>query len=234
MKGIALPESFHNRRLTFVHESDFATVDAGYTTGGTVAAANALNGEATLTTGTTANNEAFVATKKNLLLSPGRPIVFTARVKHADASPDTSAIAVGISDQAGAGLIQNGGLAIKSGGMYGAMFVKYTGSKYWSCVTSAGAAGTTVQTAVLNLVDRNNLSKKEFKPSGSYQTLEIEVIPTYGMFEIAYSIDGVVVAKHGAIDITNATLMAAVLFAKTTTTDAQVLTADYWQIAQKR
>lgn len=229
MQGLLMPDSVLLQTHGF--EDDFHATLSGFTNSGTVAHVGEAGGVITLTTGTTANNEAFRhETAKTFLLAAGKPLRFRARVSFVDASTTTGALFVGISSEAGAALVANGGAAMKAGAQTTLGFAKFTGQSTWTCYSKVNA---TDQSDVLSEANKGNLSGRA-QTLGSYQVLGIDFLPDSPTTALAtYTIDDIEVCKH-RISLASAAIAAPILFVKTTTTDAQVLRADLWSAFQNR
>lgn len=210
------------------------SAESQWEVGGNASVQDARNGILSLATPATANAEAWARSAvQSFKFHAGKPFVFQAAVQFTDGNVDDMVLAVGVTDQAGAALIQNGGAAIKSGDLDGALFLKFKDETFWRCFSSVDQAQ---QNTALNATDKNNLTRTLQVASGSgYKVLTIEGFPLADQYQIAFSIDDQLVAKHDAIDISGGTEeMNVVFFAKSGGSHAQTLKVDWVHAFQKR
>lgn len=209
-----------------------STIESEWVSSGTVVIGDTPNGEVSLTTTAANNAEAYIhRANKTLAYQAGKGLYFESAVSFVDDNPNDGAVAVGLVDLPGSGLIQNGGLAVRSGDLTAAMFVKFKGVDYWSVITSVDDRQ---QITHLNDTDRNNLTLVKKAPTLGMQQLSIEFLPVHSGHEVVFRIDGETVAKHNSIRLADAEAMTAALFVKAGSADAQTLTADYLHFYQKR
>lgn len=229
MQGLNTAEN--NLRLTHGIVDDFDGSLAGWTDSGTVAVQDEAGGVIKLTTGTTAEDEAFRhRTKKSFLLGLTKPLRFIGTIKFTDASTTTGAVALGLSSVAGAAMIADGGLSVKAGSQTTLALVKLTGETEWRCFTQVG---TTILNDILSSSNKNNVLGQSIGPDGTQQELTIEVVTNASDAVVAYSIDGEIVCRH-RISLSGAALATPVAFVKTTNTTAQSAYSDYIDCQQKR
>lgn len=212
----------------------YATTDGLWDHMGSIDGSDAVKGIRVITTGGSADDEAWMRSRQQVFkFQSGKPFHFQACVQFTEANTDDGVLAIGLTDQAGAALIQDGGLAIKSGNLDGALFLKFNGETFWRAFSSVD---TDSQNTALNATDKNNLTRTaQTAGSSAYQVLEIEGFPLNDQYQIVYSIDGVEVARHIAIDISGGTEeMNVVFFVKAGGANAETLNVDYTQTYQKR
>lgn len=111
-----------------------------------------LNGLLTLATGTTANDEAWVATtRKNWIVTASCAMVFETRINYQEANTNNAAIFCGMTDSFASGLMAAGGASLKSSftgfGIY--KIAGVSGTQYWRTVSSV----TTTQTTNLSVTN---------------------------------------------------------------------------------
>ncbi|TWT58893.1 hypothetical protein KOR42_22800 [Thalassoglobus neptunius] len=236
MEGLTLPDSFTARRLTKLYEEDFSKFNADhYDTDGTVAAPDSADGGVSIATAATDNDPAFLALKPELFkFVDGKPFLFESCISFTDANSNDDALAIGLVDGNAAGLIADGGAALRAGNIDGCLFVKYKDQSYWTVVTSRGAAGVRQSDALIES-NKNNLAGAVQTANGANKVvLGIHGFSRGAYFDVAYTINGVVVCKHFNVDIASATEMQPTLYHKAGSTNIQTLYAFWQQGAQKR
>ena len=216
----------------------YTTVHNGWTTtasdSGSITANDAAGGTITLnpSDGTVGDNDEtyLKRTQETFLMASGKPIWIGARMKFTEANTDDANIWFGVKDALAANsLVDNGaGMATSFSG-FG--FFKQDGQTLWSIIVSLSTTQTIVQ-----LSKANTLTKLDYTAgSTAFQRLECEFRPQqYGLADICFFIDGVLVYKVNNFDYTNATEMQAGFGVKNGDTNAEAPVIDYAYGYQQR
>ncbi|MEQ8788872.1 MAG: hypothetical protein RIC55_21350 [Pirellulaceae bacterium] len=187
-----------------------------------------------IATGSTDNDEAYVATIGELFrFAPDKPIEFEARIKFVEANTDDANVLVGLMDAPGADSLLDDGGGPKSS-YSGAVIYEVDGGTNWTVESSLGGAQTTTLTD---------------QPAGgaAFHTLRIVVQPVGpDRVEVTFFIDPLGGSnfaqcrdaegrpvKH-VVALGSPTEMAVVLGAKAGGANAETLLVDYVSCSQLR
>jgi hypothetical protein len=188
--------------------------------GGTQAVIDGAGGIASLATGATINDEAYISTVvEGWLFAADKAVTLQARVKLTEVATSKANIVCGFSDTVGANTILDAGAPLAS--YDGALFFKAKDTLVW--LTETSNAGTQVTTA----------SAGTFT-SATWTVLKIEYDPNDDTTaKVRFFIDGVGVATH---DLTIAGLqeMHVVVGVKAGSGAAETLLVDYVKVEADR
>lgn len=236
-KSLTIPDEALVRRHSFFIDDDFEEFVTGdrwsslaADTGSSVAAADEPNGEVTLTTGATDNNEAAVSTTKKVFkFAENKPHELEALLDYAEAATDDANVFVGFIDAAAANTMVDNG-AGPAASFDGAGFYKIDGGANWNIVVSDDATQTKVE-----LTAANSLDKLAKTAGGSaQQRLAIQVAPKSSTkADVMFFINDALVYK-----ITDWVFGTAAMFArayiKAGGATSEVLNLDRFYAAKKR
>lgn len=200
----------------------------------TVAHSDAANGILVLTNSNTDNNECSVFTTTECFLFAADATIFgEVRLQFTELTGGASNVAFGFGDTMGAANFIADAGALTSGhavsGASSAVIYKADGDTVWKCACE------------VNDTDINNTASLQTAGGASYQRLGIEARPVTGTeYEITYFLNGYPLTdannrpiKH-LLNYASATEMNFGVYAKTGTTEQQVVLVDYLYAAQKR
>jgi hypothetical protein len=217
----------------------FATGQAGWTslaadTTSTVAHSDAAGGILVLTNSNTDNNECSIfTTTEPFLFGADRTIFAEVRLQFTELTGGASNVAFGFGDTMGAAnfIADNGAQTVGHAvsGASSAVIYKIDGGTVWRAA------------AEVNDADINDTVSVQTAGGASYQRLGIEVrAVTSTEMEVTYFLNGYALTdsnnrpiKH-TVTYTSATEMNFGVYAKTGTTEEQVVNVDYLYAAMKR
>ncbi len=181
------------------------------------------------------NDEVYIHTAEVFLFASGAPLIAEAYIKFIEANTDDANILFGLMDGIAANhLLDNGGGPAAS--YAGAVFFKVDGSTYWQAESSDGATQkTTLLDGTQPVMQGSNATGEAQTAGGAWQRLTIDWRPkSSSRADVAYFIDGVLVAKHVDFTYANATEMAVVAGVKNGGANEEKLDLDYVFAYQKR
>lgn len=228
-------EQLANSRLQMEIKDDFLSFNTGdlWTdtsgdTGASVAGSDAVGGIATITTGATDNNEAYLlSTKEVFLIAASKPLYVETSLQFTEANTDDANVAFGLCNAVGANTIVDDGAGLVAS-FSGACLYKVDGGTTWNFITSIATTRTVTATTIT-------------AGGASYQRLAIKIVPNSSTTALAYPfIDG-----QQCVDPTGALIVHSIAFASATEmnlfvgakaggANSEVVLVDWLQGVQKR
>lgn len=230
MKLISLPdEALLGRRAHgFFDDFDHLVTgdrwtDTSADSGASVAVADAVGGVASLVTGGTNNNEAYLHSTAELFkFADAKPLVVETRLQYAEANTDDANVMFGLIDNVAADTLQDDGAGPKSN-YAGALFFKADGDTLWSVEYSNGATQQTVQLTAANSLDRVDHTAG----GADYATLRIEFAPYGGVGDVRFFLNDSLVYAFTSVSYSNATEMEVAVGLKAGGANSETANVDY-------
>ena len=230
MKGLLPSDRFLKMSRTFeILEHFYVAAPTGWTTDGTVTAANSQGGILSCASAATDNDPAgVVLAAKPAVVAASSPLHFACKAQYAEANTDDANVFIGLTNQALTAAMQDDG-AGPPADYSGIGFHKVDGGTNWIVEF---ANSTTHKTTTLD-ADGSLDGTAKTAGGASYQTFEIVVVPkTSTACDVHFIIDGVTVQRFLDQVYTSLAAMAPMGLIKAGSANAETLLLDYIAFAQ--